>query len=84
MWLRSHENIVSACIAVKLAVQGMIACGALILRDVEQPGLEDRLAGLRNSQPPATTVLNIKLQRGGWVSLFGRICGFELRTEVVH
>ena len=61
MRLGSHENVASACIAVQLAVQGVIACGALILRDIEQPGLEGRLAGLRNSQPPATTVLNIKL-----------------------
>ena len=78
------KNIASACIAVQLAVQGVIACGALILRDIEQPGLEDRLAGLRTSQPSATTVLNIKLQRGGWVSLFWWICGFEYWTEVVH
>ena len=77
MWLGSYENIASACIAVKLVVQDVIACRALILRDVEQLGLEDRLAGLRNSQPPATTVLNIKCQRGGWVSLFWWICGFK-------
>ena len=77
MWLGSHENVASACIAVKLVVQGVIACRALILHDVEQLGLEGRLAGLCNSQPPATTVLNIKLQRGGWVSLFWWICGFE-------